>query len=172
MAPQGQQEALASIILEQVTGLVGDGAGLAPTTPLMSAGLTSSLAVQLVSALEAALGSEIPGTLVFDYPSAVEIAEFLLDNGLAGEVLPAEPAADVAEQALSMVPAAGGSRALAPRDPARAVVCVVSGSAHSVPGGKLGWQGAAKNDRITRVALERWDTEIAPADNPAGALLR
>ena len=54
--------------------------------PLMSAGVTSTLAVQLTQKLEEALGTELPGTLVFDYPSINEMAAFLIESELAGVV--------------------------------------------------------------------------------------
>ena len=46
--------------------------------PLMDADLSSAGAVQLVSLLEAFTGLELPGTLAFDYPFVVEIADYLL----------------------------------------------------------------------------------------------
>ena len=49
-------------------------------------------------------------------------------------------------------------------------LCAITSSSHSVPGGQLSFQpGTAGNDRIGMVPLERWDVELAPADNPAGA---
>jgi hypothetical protein len=48
-------------------------------------------------------------------------------------------------------------------------LCAITSSSHSVPGGQLSFQpGTAGNDRIGMVPLERWDVELAPADNPAG----
>ena len=63
--------------------------------PLMSMGVNSTMAVQLVSNLEAIAGEELPGTLVFDYPTVREIAEFIaeLGGGSAPETAAALPAA-------------------------------------------------------------------------------
>ena len=84
-ASRGAQESAATaLVLQQVARLLGDAsaANLAPDAPLMSAGLTSTLAVQLTQLLEEAVGAELPGTLVFDYPSAVEIGAFLVAEGV------------------------------------------------------------------------------------------
>ena len=158
---QTLKQQLTALVLEHVAGLPG-GSDAAGDTPLMSAGLTSSLAVQLVASLEDALGCELPGTLVFDYPSAAEIAGFLLESGLA-PALAAPSQASAAGLALAD-PAVGTLAAAAP--PA-APICVITGTAHTVPGGKLAWQAASGNDRITPVPLERWDTELPPADSPS-----
>ena len=71
---QKQQRALlVELVLREVADLAG-GDSISADAPLMSAGLTSALAVQLVAALEAAVGAELPGTLVFDYPTGAALA--------------------------------------------------------------------------------------------------
>ena len=45
--------------------------------PLMDAGLDSLGAVELRNALAASVGSELPGTLVFDYPTVASLSGFL-----------------------------------------------------------------------------------------------
>jgi hypothetical protein len=52
----------------------GIGADFADDQPLMSAGLASSGAVAAHAALEAGLGLTLPSTLVFDYPTVLDIA--------------------------------------------------------------------------------------------------
>lgn len=42
--------------------------------PLLSAGVTSTVALQLASELEGRLATELPATLVFDYPTVAELA--------------------------------------------------------------------------------------------------
>lgn len=52
-------------------------------------------------------------------------------------------------------------------------LCAVTSSSHRVPGGQLSFQPVtAGNDRIGVVPLERWDVEVAPADNQAGEYCR
>ena len=58
--------------------------------PLMEAGLNSAAAVQLVALLEAATGQELPGTLVFDYPTIAEITDHLLSLQPDREALPSQ----------------------------------------------------------------------------------
>ena len=157
---------MAAMIMQRVRGLLhGDAAArLTTAMPLMAAGLTSTLAVQLVGALEDALGAELPGTLVFDYPSVTEMAAFICESGLA-PALPAAPA-QVAARALAAAPtpALHQQAQLAVRAP-----CVITAAAHCVPGGQLKYSVGAP-DRISVVPLERWDTELAPTDVPTGAL--
>ena len=67
----------------------GSAAGSPPLQePLMDAGLSSAGAVQLVALLEAATGLELPGTLVFDYPTIAEMTDHLLSMQPATNTLP------------------------------------------------------------------------------------
>lgn len=164
-----QRAMLAELVLREVASLSGGAAGdVAADEPLMAAGLTSALAVQLVSALEAAVGAELPGTLVFDYPTAAEIADFMLAEGLAPAA--AAVAAVVPLPAQLVVPAPVAEIV---QEPAAArPLCAITAAAHAVPGGSLTFQpGSAGNDRITPVPLERWDVEASPADSPGGEWL-
>ena len=51
------------------------GADIDPQEPLMAAGLDSLSSVEFRNSLEAKLGLQLPGTLVFDYPSVSAIAQ-------------------------------------------------------------------------------------------------
>ena len=70
---QAAQAALRSFLKDEETlNLVALG-----HLPLMQAGLTSTSAVQYVSALENSLGLQLPGTLIFDYPTIPDIVSFV-----------------------------------------------------------------------------------------------
>ncbi|GAX72979.1 hypothetical protein CEUSTIGMA_g431.t1, partial [Chlamydomonas eustigma] len=62
-----------------VTGLPKD-LPVDDSVPLINLGMTSTTAVQFTSALEEKLGVSLPPTLVFDYPSLTEIAEYILSE--------------------------------------------------------------------------------------------
>lgn len=156
-------ENIVSTITQQVVELLGR-ADVDPATPLMAAGVTSTLAVQLVSALEAALGTELPGTLVFDYPTVTEMADFVAELVVADDSTTA--AATTVVQPMGSTGFDGAAALLAP--PAAAPIerpfCVITASACAAPGGSLATQATKGNDRITLVPLERWDVGPPPAD--------
>lgn len=118
-----------------------------PDAPLMSLGVNSTMAVQLVARLEELAGEELPGTLVFDYPTVNEIAEYISSIGPA-------VVGSVDEQVLSL--AVGKSEM---------DTCGITSIAGIVPGGDLEYTNYKNNDRITIVPLERWDIDQAPTDN-------
>jgi acyl carrier protein len=103
------------------------GADISTDEPLMAAGLDSLGAVELKNSLECRLGLQLPGTLVFDYPSAAAIAgyvETLLPEAVAGDE---EGEADGAEWALSPLAPRGLAGAL----PEGTVVALVGMSSRS-----------------------------------------
>lgn len=115
--------------------------------PLMSMGVNSTMAVQLVSSLEAIVGEDLPGTLLFDYPTIREISEYICST--SGQILEdntPEPSALVTSTV-----AAG--------------VCSIVSIAGIVPGGYLSHTSYKGNDRIAHVPLERWDIDQPPTDN-------
>ena len=64
---------------EQVVGAIEAvmGSRVGKDEPLMAAGLDSLGAVELRNTLEASMGVELPGTLVFDYPTAQVLSELI-----------------------------------------------------------------------------------------------
>lgn len=115
--------------------LAADPATLDLDAPLTSLGLTSTLAVQLVPALEQALGLDLPATLPFDAPTLREMQRYVEARSAP---LPPPP------QALPVAPT--------PLEHMGAVY--VLGSAARLPG------DAAQRDSVAVVPLCRWDVDL------------
>lgn len=165
-SPSSSSKNIVSTITQQVSELLGR-ADVDTVTPLMAAGVTSTLAVQLVSALEAALGTELPGTLVFDYPTVTEMADFVAE--LVGADDSTTAAAATGVQPTEGTGFGGAAALMAPPSaaPIERPFCVITASACAAPGGSLTPQAAKGNDRIALVPLERWDVGPPPADAAA-----
>ena len=69
-------ESVASEVSRIVAGILGS-TSLDPQQPLMAAGLDSLGAVELKNSLEAEMGLQLPGTLVFDYPTTAALGEYI-----------------------------------------------------------------------------------------------
>eukprot|EP00894_Picocystis_sp_ML_P004398 jgi/Pico_ML_1/54915/g54.t1 len=69
---------LVSQVQESVRGVLGADVGV--EEPLMAAGLDSLGAVEVRNSVERKMGTELPSTLVFDYPSVQAMAGFLLES--------------------------------------------------------------------------------------------
>jgi acyl carrier protein len=125
------------------------GASVSPDEPLMAAGLDSLGAVELKNSLEVRLGVQLPGTLVFDYPTLSALGLYLEgfvpggtdDDGEASatELMEAAPITTVAG-------AQGSSAALA-----------LVGAASMTAGDAI--LSLAPCDIISSVPLARWDLE-------------
>jgi hypothetical protein len=156
-----------------------------PRTPLMEAGLTSATAIQLTTALEETLATDLPGTLIFDYPTVDSLVTYLAGCGVH---LPADsPAVATAAAAEGPALPSTASRVTTSAGPVHPVLplelqlpwavnhvnteskaVAIVASAHHVPGGCL-QPGAFTTpvDRISRVPLDRWNLDEPALDNPS-----
>ena len=180
-----QAQALRRLVASLVTEITGD--AVDPNTPLMETGLTSATAIQLTTALEETLATDLPGTLIFDYPTVDSLVTYLAGCGVhlpadspavataaaaEGPALPSTASsvttsADAAHSALPLklqLPQAVMSSRF---DTESRVVAFVA-SAHRVPAGSL-QPGASTTpvDRISCVPLDRWNTDEPALDNPS-----
>ena len=92
--PEGEREAaLVKLVVTHTAGALGHtgGSELAEDREFKALGIDSLTAVELRNRLGAALGTRLPATLVFDYPTPGALARFL-GRELAGDAPPAAPA--------------------------------------------------------------------------------
>ena len=82
---------------------IDPGRPIDPRTPLGDLGLDSLLAVELRNTLGTALGTSLPATLLFDYPTIAALTDHLFREVL-GE---SDGAADAPAPAATAAPAAG-----------------------------------------------------------------
>jgi acyl carrier protein len=137
-----RREAVQAQVVEAVVAVLGSSVGA--EEPLMAAGLDSLGAVELRNSLEAALGAELPSTLVFDYPTIGALATFVTSR-LAPRAEAANAAVMVSVPQQAPV-AADGLRGVW-------LSSLVSRSA----GDAL--LSSAASDQPRRIPLDRWDVE-------------
>ncbi|MBM7172951.1 SDR family NAD(P)-dependent oxidoreductase, partial [Streptomyces sp. G44] len=103
VAGSGIQERLAAadaaerrrILLDLVRGTVGaalgfaDGSAVQPQRGFLELGLNSLTAVEVRNSLGTATGKQLPVTVMFDYPSADQLADFLVERLTPRDVRPA-----------------------------------------------------------------------------------
>ncbi len=96
--PEERSDLLATFIEEQVQKVLGMGQGQAldPDRSFAEMGMDSLMAVELRNRLQISLGSSIPSTVAFDYPTTADLAEFLAQDILK---LTSEDTADSASGA-------------------------------------------------------------------------
>ncbi|MFF5077642.1 SDR family NAD(P)-dependent oxidoreductase [Actinoplanes sp. NPDC000266] len=90
--PEGERERILLALIRTRVALVlgyASAEDIAPDTPFQAAGMDSLGAVELRNRLSAEAGFAMPATLVFDYPTPVELARFLRER-LSGEDAPVE----------------------------------------------------------------------------------
>ena len=183
--------AKAEVLLSVVTAAAADMIGevVNADTPLMDAGLTSATAIQMTSTLEEALGVDLPGTLVFDYPTVSSLVAYLAECDLDLDMTDAASSSASATAGTALVTAAtdrvtaaaGGTRLFSPTGAGALPVVLaprvapnspgpiaIVATAHRVPGGCLQPSSFAEAvDRISAVPLDRWDANEAPFDSPS-----
>jgi rifamycin polyketide synthase modules 4, 5 and 6 len=151
-----QERTLLALVQAKAALILGhaSAADVLPDVPFQSAGMDSLGAVELRNRLSAAAGFAMPATLVFDYPTPVDLARFLRER-LTGQDAPAEAAAG---------PVAS------PGDP-----IAVVGVGCRLPGGVRGPDGywdllAGGREGLSALPTDRgWDLSAVPVD--AGGFL-
>jgi acyl carrier protein len=105
------KEAVAEQVAAGVAAVLG--APVAPSAPLMEAGLDSLGSVELRNSLSKQFGLELPATLTFDYPSAAAIAGFIAESILPSAGSEAETGAMLVAEApaAALVPDGATSQA-------------------------------------------------------------
>ena len=152
----GIADDLSESILRVVRGAFGaDMANqITEHTPLSEAGLDSLSAVELRDSLEESMGISMPSTVIFDYPTVKELAEWV-----AGQVQPVQPQSVMAPATVTMNPLASMvTRWESTYNPLASLpICLTSISA-KMPNGTGACTGMSANlGQTGRVPLSRWD---------------
>ncbi len=126
----------------------------------------SLAAVELSNSIGKAVGLDLPGTLVFDYPSAAEVAKHLSTRMMAQS-----PGPDTSARELASVPAHSPTQ-IVPGFAGPTTMLMGIRIAHRIPGvtaeslnSSLGTcsGGVVCKDGIARVPYDRWDLEAPRA---------
>jgi len=150
--------AVESKVQEAIIGILG--ASVAANEPLMAAGLDSLGTMELRNTLEASLGTQLPGTMVFDYPTVDSMVQFLTTHLGGVSSATAVGAGMFVTHAASVYGA-----------PSETAVFVGAMSQRS-PGNVLSRLGMPRGgDAVGLVPLERWDIEIDPLAARFGAYI-
>ena len=147
LGAEERKQQLERELMEVVRGVVGPDAQA--NDPLMEAGLDSLGAVELKNAIDTTVGIELPGTLVFDYPSVTAMVDYI-DGAFYTSIDDAEEI-DAATAGGLATSAAASSDGVC-----RMSVLAVSSLLPSL------FQSSGFVDAITEVPHERWDVEAGP----------
>lgn len=147
-----------SQVQEALRGVLGSEVGA--EQPLMEAGLDSLGAVELKNSLEGRLGVQLPGTLVFDYPTTAALAGYLEGVVPAGLADGDEDEGWLSGSASEDAEAWSGAIALRGQQatglPAGYVLALTGASSRSACGAAL---SSAPVDGITVIPYEHWDVD-------------
>ncbi|WP_380283495.1 SDR family NAD(P)-dependent oxidoreductase [Kitasatospora purpeofusca] len=105
MAPEKRTAVVLDVVLRHTAGVLGypDATQIDPDKGFTDLGLDSLAAVELRNRIGAETGLRLPATLIFDYPTAQPLADYLLDelvpDGPEGQAGPATDGAAAAESA-------------------------------------------------------------------------
>ena len=155
VSPEERKAAVDGQVKDAVRSILG--VDVSPDEPLMAAGLDSLGAVELKNALEGRMGMQLPGTLVFDYPTVAALSEHLHSQ------LPAMVAkeAEVSYSQESGVPVelstTSQHQLVANNGGFNALALTGVSTRSATPGSILSIHGV---DAIAPVPLERWDLEV------------
>ncbi len=159
-APALSHEAVSAQVQTALQSIIGESVGL--EEPLMSAGLDSLGSVEFANVLSRRFGMQMPGTLVFDYPTVNAVSAYLhsklqvlspslVDNAQAAAVT-AAPASMVLPVSLSGDEQQGRPTAVAILAAASHPMATASHSS-----GSSAWD----QDHITLIPDVRWDADSA-----------
>ncbi|HEV3076882.1 MAG TPA: type I polyketide synthase [Thermoanaerobaculia bacterium] len=81
-----RREALETFVRRQVARVIGVDGTIEAARPLQEAGLDSLMAVEVRNALAGAVGTRLPATLLFDYPTISALSEYLAASVFAWPV--------------------------------------------------------------------------------------
>ncbi|WP_423817479.1 type I polyketide synthase, partial [Saccharomonospora azurea] len=98
LSEREQRKVVVEFVRGHVAAVLGHDSGEAiePDQAFREIGFDSLTAVELRNRLNAATGSALPATLVFDYPNPTALAEYLRQQAVGAEPTPAAPATVVA----------------------------------------------------------------------------
>jgi NADPH:quinone reductase-like Zn-dependent oxidoreductase/acyl carrier protein len=147
-----------SQVQEAVAAVLGQSVGR--DEPLMAAGLDSLGAVELSNSLAQRLGAQLPGTLVFDYPTTDALASYLIAACAVPMVLPStqNKMNDDFSKTLDFQQSASPTHAIASKE--KTSMDHITGIT-GVAGHSWELQKWTAGDAVTTVPVNRWDSDFA-----------
>jgi 3-oxoacyl-(acyl-carrier-protein) synthase/acyl carrier protein len=147
-------QALQAQVVDTVSGVLG--AAVDMEVPLMEAGLDSLGAVELRNALAQAVGMDLPGTMVFDYPTVGSLAGYLQQQASQAEV---ETTSEVSSDGYASSSFAGEDAV-----PVMIYSALCDGSVGAV--GRYP-EGGMHTEGLGVIPMSRWDVDAHDGNGPA-----